>query len=153
MNAVINQLSFAQGNYVTASAFSTQGKNFPQFAATSRLIEKKAAGLARTETVVITAVEREAKKTRVSVTSTRELIMCIPANYELGVHKLNTRDDVSFSFRDADKVIYEGVSGTIELVPTSEKSIKGSFNIDVGIPGTDEQTFILKGQFQVLKAV
>lgn len=153
MNAVINQLSFAQGNYVTASAFSTQGKDFPEFAATSRLIEKKVAGATRTETVVITAVDREEKMTRVSATSTRELIICIPANYELGIHKIKTRDDVSFSFKDEDKIVYEGIKGTIELVPAPEGNVKGSFNIDIEIPESEEQTFILKGQFQVLKKV
>jgi hypothetical protein len=153
MNAAINQPSFAQGNYVTASAFSTQGKDFPEFVATSRLIEKKVAGPTRTATVVITAVDREQKMTRISASSTRELIICIPANYELGVHKIKTRDDVSFSFKDKNKVVYEGIKGTIELVPATEGNVKGSFNIDIEIPDSEEQTFILKGQFQVLKKV
>jgi hypothetical protein len=153
MNAVISQMSFAHGNYVTASAFSTQGKDFPEFAATSRLIKKNVAGPARTETVVITAVDREEKMTRVSTTSTRELIICIPANYELGVHDLKTRDDVSFSFKDEENIVYEGIKGTIELVPASEGNVKGNFYIDVEIPDSEEQTFILKGQFQVLKAI
>lgn len=62
MNAATYQLSFAPGNYVTASAFSTNGKDFPEFVATSRLIEKKKAGITRTEAVVITAIDREEKR-------------------------------------------------------------------------------------------
>ncbi|UZE21709.1 hypothetical protein LOY67_16815 [Pseudomonas sp. B21-056] len=152
MNAVINQLSFAKGNYVTASAFSNHGKEFPEFAATSRLIEKKKAGVKQTETVVITAVDREEKQTRASITSKRELIISIPADYEPGSYELKTRDDVSFSLRESDQTIYEGISGTIDLVPAPEGNIKGKFNVDLELPDTDGETFILKGQFQVLKA-
>ncbi|SFW80485.1 hypothetical protein [Pseudomonas sp. NFACC04-2] len=152
MNAVINQLSFAKGNYVTASAFSNHDKEFPEFAATSRLIEKKKAGVKQTETVVITAVDREEKQTRASITSKRELIISIPADYEPGSYELKTRDDVSFSLRDSDKTIYEGVSGTIDLVPAPEGNIKGKFNVNLELPDTNGETFILKGQFQVLKA-
>jgi hypothetical protein len=151
MNTVINRLSFAQGNYVTASAFSTHGKDFPEFAATSRLIEKKPAGISRTEAVVITAIDREEKKTRTTDTSTRELIISLPADFEPGVYELKTRDDVSLSLKEST-TIYEGVSGSIELVPASEGNVKGNFNVDLELPDGDGETFILKGQFQVLKA-
>ena len=158
MNAASNSLSFAPNNYVLASAYSTQGKEFPEFAATSRLIEKKLAGIDKVETIVITAVDREEKKTTATATTTRELIICIPADYELGVHQVGNdlrgtvRSDVGFSYKDADKFIYEGVSGNIELLPASEGHTKGVFNIAVEIPGSEGQTFILKGEFQVLKA-
>lgn len=151
MNAATTQLSFAPGNYVTASAFATNGKDFPEFVATSRLIEKKKAGIKQTETVVITAIDREEKKTKASTTTTRELTISIPADYEPGSYELKTRDDVSFSLKESDKTIYEGVSGSIDLTPASEGNVKGKFNIDLELPDTDGQTFILKGQFQVLK--
>ncbi|WLH10545.1 hypothetical protein PSH58_16745 [Pseudomonas hefeiensis] len=151
MNAATHQLSFAPGNYVTASAFSTNGKEFPEFVATSRLIEKKKAGITRTEAVVITAIDREEKKTRATVTSTRELTISIPANFEPGSYELKTRDDVSFSFK-ASTTIYEGISGSIELIPTSEGNVRGNFNVDLELPEADGQTILLKGQFQVRKA-
>ncbi|MGU9805875.1 UNVERIFIED_CONTAM: hypothetical protein HPS20_15440 [Pseudomonas sp. CM11] len=151
MNAATYQLSFAPGNYVTASAFSTNGKDFPEFVATSRLIEKKKAGITRTEAVVITAIDREEKKTRATITSTRELIIIIPASFEPGSYELKTRDDVGFSLKEST-TIYEGISGSIELVPASEGNVRGNFNVDLELPGTNGQTMLLKGQFQVLKA-
>ncbi|CAH0270360.1 hypothetical protein [Pseudomonas brassicacearum] len=151
MNAATHQLSFAPGNYVTGSAFSTNGKDFPEFVATSRLIEKRKAGISQTEAIVITAIDREEKKTRASITSTRELIISIPANLEPGSYDLNTRDDVSFSLKEST-TIYEGISGSIELVPASEGNVRGNFNVDLELPETDGQTMLLKGQFQVRKA-
>ncbi|WP_460145890.1 hypothetical protein [Pseudomonas sp. S2_A02] len=151
MSAVIKRTSFAEGNYVNALAFAND-KEFPEFIATSRLIDRVKAGRKKTEAVLITAIDRPASKTRAKSLLARELHISIPANFEVGVYALKSRDDVSFSFKDADDTIYEGVSGSIQLEPAVGESVKGNFKVDLELPGTDGETFLLKGQFQVLKA-
>ncbi|MFS2096711.1 hypothetical protein ACCC96_27300 [Pseudomonas sp. Pseusp11] len=152
MNAVIKRTSFAPGNYVNASAFANTDKDFPEFIATSRLIDRVKTGINKTEAVLITAIDRPASKTRAKSSPARELHMSIPANGETGIFLLKSRDDVSASFIDADNTIYEAVSGKIEVESAAGENIKGKFNIDLELPGTEGKTFILKGEFQVLKA-
>jgi hypothetical protein len=151
MSAVIKRTSFAEGNYVNASAFAND-KEFREFTATSRLINWVKAGRKKTEAVLITAIDRPASKTRAKSLPARELHISIPASFETGDYALKSRDDVSFSFKDADDTIYEGVSGNIQLEPSMGESVKGNFKVDLELPGTDGKTFLLKGQFQVLKA-
>lgn len=151
MNAVIKRTSFAAGNYVNASAFATD-KEFPDFIATSRLIERVKAGTKKTEAVLITAIDRPASNTKAKSFPARELHISIPKTFDVGDYPLKSRDDVSFSFKDADNTIYEGVSGNIVLEPAVGESVKGSFKVDVELPDTDGKTFLLKGNFQVLKA-
>ncbi|MHC8400875.1 hypothetical protein ACYZTX_15735 [Pseudomonas sp. MDT1-17] len=151
MTATIKPNSFANGNYVNASAFAT-GKEFPEFIATSRLIERVKAGTKMTEAVLITAIHRPAPKTKAKNLPARELLISIPANFETGDYALKSRDDVSFSFKDEDNTIYEGISGNIVVEPATGERVKGTFKVNLEIPGTDEKTFLLKGNFQVLKA-
>jgi hypothetical protein len=151
MSASIQRTSFAEGNYVTAAVYPSNEK-FPAFVATSRLIDKLKAGLNKIDTVKITAVERPTPKTRAKSSPVREIHMCVPGDFETGVHSLKTRADVSFSFKDEDGTIYEGDSGEIKLEPASGENVKGSFNVNLELPNTDGETFILKGNFQVLKA-
>jgi hypothetical protein len=151
MNAVIKRISFAEGNYVTADVFATH-KEIPAFVATSRFIDKLKAGLNKIDTVKITAVERPTPKTRAKSSPVREIHMCVPGDFETGVHSLKTRADVSFSFKDEDGTIYEGDSGEIKLEPASGENVKGSFNVNLELPNTNGKTFIIKGDFQVRKA-
>lgn len=151
MNAVIKPTSFAKGNYVIASAFATH-KEIPQFIATSRLIDKVKAGRDIIDAIKITAVHRPDKKTKAKSLPPREIYLCIPDNYEQGEHALKTRADVSFSFKDEDSTIYEGISGNITLEPALGENVKGSFVVQLERPDTDGETFICKGNFQVLKA-
>lgn len=151
MNAVIKRTSFADGNYVTASAFATD-KEVPEFIATSRLIERVKAGVKQTEAVLITAIHRPASKTKAKSLPARELHISIPADFAAGEYALKSRDDVSFSFKDADNTIYEGISGSIGLEAPVGEHVKGSFKVDLELPDTDGKTFLLKGNFQVLKA-
>jgi hypothetical protein len=150
MNAVIKRISFAEGNYVTATAFATH-KEIPDFIATSRLIDKVKAGPNKTDAVLITAIDRPVPKTKAKSLPAREIHVCIAADFEPGVYALKNRDDVSFSFKDEDGTIYEGESGEIKLEPALGNNVKGSFNINLEVPNTDGETFILKGEFQVLK--
>ncbi|OOG10680.1 hypothetical protein [Pseudomonas sp. C9] len=151
MNAVIKRTSFAEGNYINASAFATE-KDITDFIATSRLIDRVKSGPQKTETVKITAIDRPASKTKAKSLPARELVICIPADFAPGEYPLKSRDDVSFSFKDADDTIYEGISGDIVLEPGVGDSVKGNFKIDLEFPDTDGETFLLKGVFQVLKA-
>jgi hypothetical protein len=151
MNAVIKRISFAPGNYVTATAFATH-KEIPEFIATSRLIDKLKAGLNKIDTVKITAVERSTPKTRAKSSPVREIHMCVPGDFKTGVHFLKTRDDVSVSFIDEDGTLYEGVSGNITLEPALGDNVRGSFDVQLELPDTDGKTFPYKGNFQVLKA-
>lgn len=152
MNAVIKRTSFAPGNYVNASAFANPDNVFPEFIATSRLINWVKTGINQTQAVLIRAIDRPVSNTRAKSLPARELHISIPANFEIGDYVLKSRDDVSFSFKDADDTIYEGVSGTIQLEPAVGESVKGNFKVDLELPGTDGKTFLLKGSFQVLKA-
>lgn len=152
MNAVIKRTSFAPGNYVNASAFANPDSVFPEFIATSRLITRIKTGVNKTEAVLITAIDRPASKTRAKSSPARELHISIPADLATGDYALKSRDDVSFSLKDADDTVYEGVSGAIQLEPAVGESIKGNFKVDLELPGTDGKTFLLKGSFQVLKA-
>lgn len=150
-NAVIKRTGFAKGNYVIASAFATD-KKIPEFNATSRLIERVKAGPKKTDAVLITAIHRPVPNTKAKSLPARELFICIPADFTTGTYQLKSRDDVSFSFKDAENTIYEAVSGTIELEPAQGENVKGNFKVDLELPDTDGKTFLLKGSFQVLKA-
>jgi hypothetical protein len=152
MNTVIKRTSFAPGNYVNASAFANTDTEFPEFIATSRLIERVTTGIKKTEAVLIKAIDRPASKTRAKSSPARELHISIPANFEIGDYALKSRDDVNFSYKAADNTIYEGVSGSIQLEPAKGESVKGNFKVDLELPGTEGKTFLLKGSFQVLKA-
>jgi hypothetical protein len=151
MNAVIKRISFAPGNYVTATAFATH-KEIPEFIATSRLINKVKAGPNKIDAVLITAIDRPAPKTRAKSMPARDFYLSIPANFEPGVYPLKSRDDVSCSFKDGDSTLYEGVSGNITLEPALGDNVRGSFDVQLELPDTDGETFTYKGNFQVLKA-
>jgi hypothetical protein len=110
------------------------------------------AGPKKTEAVLITAIDRPVSKTKAKSFPARELHISIPATFDVGDYPLKSRDDVSFSFKDADNIIYEGISGNIVLEPAVGESVKGSFKVDLELPDTDGKTFLLKGNFQVLKA-
>jgi len=152
MNVVIKRTSFARGNYVNASAFATADKEFPEFIATSRLIERVKAGEKKIDAVLITAIDRPVPNTRAKSSPARELHICIPENLEVGDYALKSREDVSFSFKDTDDTIYEGIAGNIQLEPALENNVKGSFNVNLELLNTEGKTFLLKGNFQVLKA-
>jgi hypothetical protein len=152
MNAVIRRTSFAEGNYVNAKAFANTELPFAEFAATSRLINKVKAGAKKLDAFCITAIERSDKRTRASQTTVRELTIVVPIDLDVGHYEVKGRDDVGFSLKNDDGTIYEGISGNISLTPASEGNVKGSFNVNIEMPNTEEQTFILKGDFQVLKA-
>ncbi|RON24331.1 hypothetical protein BK660_01265 [Pseudomonas brassicacearum] len=152
MNAVIKRISFAEGNYVTATPYATH-KVIPEFIATSRLIDTVKSGPKKINTVKITAIDRPASKTRAKSSPAREICLCLPDSFEPGEYVLKTRDDVSSSFKDENGIVYEGVSGNITLQPTvGENNVAGLFDINYELPDTEGETFILKGKFQVLKA-
>lgn len=152
MNAVIKQISFAPGNYVTASAFANPDNDFPEFIATSRLINRVKTGINQTEAVLIRAIDRPVSNTRAKSSPARELHISIPANFEIGDYVLKSRNDVNISFKDTDDTVYEGVSGSIQLEPAVGESVKGNFKVDLELPGTGGKTFLLKGSFLVLTA-
>jgi hypothetical protein len=141
MNAVVKRVSFAEGNFVTASA---QGNsNFPEFIATSRLIEKIKIGSA--EVVLLTAIERVNNKLR-------EIYISIPADLTPRTYNVQNNSQVSFGLKIDDK-IYESVAGEITLnPPLDDKNMAGSFKVEVEVPDSDGKTFVAKGNFQVLKA-
>lgn len=152
MNAVIKRNSFAEGNYVNAEAFANSELEVLPFTANARLIDKVKAGRNKLDAMSITAIQRSDKKTRATHTSTRELTLVLPADLAVGKYEVKSRADVAFSFKDGDGKIYEGVSGEIEIEPASDENVKGRFNINIELPDAEENTFILKGKFQVLKA-
>lgn len=152
MNAVIKRDGFAAGNYVIAKAFANTELTFVDFNATSRLIDKVKTGAKKLDALCITAIERSDKRTRASQTTVRELTILLPDSLDVGEYEVKGRDDVGFSLKNDDGTVYEGISGNISITPASEGNVKGSFNVNVEMPSTEEQTFILKGDFQVLKA-
>ncbi len=151
MKAVIKRTSFADGNYVNAAAFATKTE-FPEFIATSRLIDNVKSGPQKTDAVLITAVHRPAAKTKAKSLAARTVYISLPANFAVGDYELRSRADVDFSFKDADGTVYESVSGNIKLEPALGDNVKGSFQAALEYPGTGGETFTLKGNFQVLKA-
>ncbi|WP_095187219.1 hypothetical protein [Pseudomonas sp. Irchel 3E19] len=151
MKAVIKRTSFASGNYVNAAAFATKTE-FPEFIATSRLIDKVKSGPQKIDAVLITAIDRPAANTKAKSLASRTLYISIPDNFEVGDYQLKSRPDVDFSLKDADGTVYESVSGKIKLEPALGDNVKGSFQADLEYPGTNGETFTLKGNFQVLKA-
>ncbi|EZP25881.1 DUF6252 family protein [Pseudomonas sp. RIT288] len=152
MNAVIKRTSFAAGNYVSAEAFANAQLEVNPFNANARLIDKVKTGRNKLDAMCITAIQRSDKNTRVSNTTTRELTFVLPADLAVGKYEVKSRDDVAFSFKNSDGKIYEGVSGEIEIEPASDENVKGRFNINIDMPDNEENIFILKGKFQVLKA-
>ncbi|TPG98131.1 hypothetical protein EAH72_04135 [Pseudomonas caspiana] len=142
MNAVVKRVSFAEGNFVTASA---QGNsNFPEFIATSRLIEKIKIG--SEEALLLTAIER------VKDNPLREIYISIPATLAPQTYNVQNNPLVSFGLKIDDK-IYESVAGEITLnPPLDDKNMAGSFKVEVEVPDSDGKTFVVKGNFQVLKA-
>jgi hypothetical protein len=152
MNAVIKRTGFAAGNYVIAKAFANTELTFVDFNATSRLIGKVKAGAKKLDALCITAIERSDKRTRASQTTVRELTILLPDSLDVGEYEVKGRDDVGFSLKNDDGTVYEGISGNISITPASEGNVKGSFNVNIEMPNTEEQTFILKGDFKVLKA-
>jgi hypothetical protein len=150
MNAVIKRTGFAAGNYVIAKAYANPELPFAEFDATSRLIKNVKAGPNKLDALCITAIHRSYKVTRASKTTVRELIFVLPAKLEAGEYEVKSRDDVGFSFKDNDNTIYESSSGNISIEPASDGNVKGIFNVTLDLP--DDKTFMLKGDFQVLKA-
>lgn len=150
MNAVIKRTSFARGNYVNATAFANPSVKFDPFIATSRLIDKVKTGTAKTDAVLITAVDRPTSPTKAQSFPAREFSILIPADFAVGVYSLQNRDDVAFSFKDADSTVYESVSGKLELEPSIGNNVKGK--VDANLDGPNGATFQLKVEFQVLKS-
>ncbi|WP_236192819.1 hypothetical protein [Pseudomonas glycinae] len=151
MNVAIKRASFAPGNFFNASAYPAS--DIEDFVATSRLIAQEKVGPEKVEAIHVTAIHRPGLKTRASKSQTaREINILMPANLALGNYILKTRHDVDFSFKDAELNIFEGVSGEIKLEPAQEdENVRGSFQVEVEDPRTEGKTFLLKGQFQVLK--
>lgn len=150
MNAVIKRTGFAKGNYVIVEAFANTELRFDEFNATSRLISKVKAGANKLDAFCITAIERSDKHTRASPTTVREMTILLPESLENGKHEAKGRADVALSFKDKDNTVYEAISGHILIEPTSEENVKGSFNATFDL--SEDNTFMLKGKFHVLKA-
>lgn len=152
MNATIRRTSFAEDNYVNAKAFANTELPFADFNATSRLINKVKAGPKKLDAFCITAIERSDKRTRASQTVVRELTILFPGSLDVGEHEVKSRDDVGFSLKNDDGTVYEAISGKLIIERVSEGNVAGSFNVNIEMPNTDEQTFIFKGEFRVLEA-
>lgn len=151
MSAVIKQISFAPGNYVTAKASANTGKSFADFIATSRLIDQVKVGTEKVNAVQITAIDRPASDTKAKSYPARELIIIIiiPKDYPVGKHEIKSRPDVALSFKD-DTAVSEAISGHIEIEPAvGSANVKARFKVSV--ENADGTTFQLDGDLQVLK--
>ncbi|PZW64892.1 hypothetical protein F475_00965 [Pseudomonas sp. URMO17WK12:I6] len=149
MNAVIKQISFAPGNYVTAKAYANTGTPFEDFIATSRLIDQVKVGVQQLDAVQITAIDRPASNTKAKSYPAREIIIILPKDFPVGKHAIKSSPDVALSFKD-DTVVSEAISGEIEIEPAVDSAnVKARFKVVV--ENADETTFQLNGDFQVLK--
>jgi hypothetical protein len=149
MSAVIKQISFAPGNYVTAKASANTGKSFADFIATSRLIDQVKVGTEKVNAVQITAIDRPASSTKAKSYPARELIIILPEDYPVGKHEIKSRPDVALSFKD-DTAVSEAISGHIEIEPAvGSANVKARFKVSV--ENADGTTFQLDGDLQVLK--
>ncbi|MHA3737330.1 hypothetical protein ACXR0M_16910 [Pseudomonas sp. Eth.TT006] len=149
MNAVIRQISFAPGNFVTAKVFANSGDAVADFIASSRLIDNLKVGPDKIDAVQITAIDRPPSATKAKTYAARELTLIVPKGFPIGKHALTSSSDVAVSYKDGT-AISEGISGDIEIKPASDqKNVAAAFNVT--LENADGTTFQLKGDFQVLK--